>query len=237
MQEQITTLAQNQTPAAAETAPLVAHGALQQPGIQCKLAIGSVDDPMEKEAEDMADKVMRMPEPTFVQRKCAHCEEEEKVQRMPLASFIQRKGKEGGRTASEGVSQQIKASSGNGSTMDVPTKSFMESRFGADFSGVKIHTGGDAVQMSRELNAQAFTVGNDIYFNEGKYNPGSDSGKHLLAHELTHTVQQGGNAIVQRKPAIVTGTDMAEDTEDGITYVVKRNRLATTKTKYPSAFA
>lgn len=68
----------------------------------------------------------------------------------------------------------------------------MESRFGTDFSDVKIHTGSEAVQMSSELNAQAFAVGNDIYFNEGKYNPNSDSGKHLLAHELTHTVQQSG---------------------------------------------
>jgi len=68
----------------------------------------------------------------------------------------------------------------------------MENRFGTDFSEVKIHTGSQAIQMSRELNAQAFTVGNDIYFNEGKYNPSSDAGKHLLAHELTHTVQQNG---------------------------------------------
>jgi hypothetical protein len=75
--------------------------------------------------------------------------------------------------------------------------SFMESRFGTDFSGVKIHTDTNAVQMSRELNAQAFTVGSDIYFNSGKYAPESASGKHLLAHELTHTVQQGGG--IERK--------------------------------------
>jgi hypothetical protein len=77
--------------------------------------------------------------------------------------------------------------------MDHETKNFMESHFGIDFSNVKIHTGSEAVQMSRELNAQAFAVGNDIYFNEGKYNPNFDSGKHLLAHELTHTVQQSKN--------------------------------------------
>ncbi|AUP79057.1 eCIS core domain-containing protein [Flavivirga eckloniae] len=76
--------------------------------------------------------------------------------------------------------------------MDDGTKGFMESRFGSDFSDVKIHTGSEAVQMSRELNAQAFTVGNDIYFNQGKYSPNSDTGKHLLAHELTHTIQQRG---------------------------------------------
>jgi hypothetical protein len=68
----------------------------------------------------------------------------------------------------------------------------MENRFGNDFSGVRIHTDNKAVQMSRDLNAQAFTVGNDIYFNQGKYSPSSENGKHLLAHELTHTIQQSG---------------------------------------------
>jgi Domain of unknown function (DUF4157) len=168
--------------------------ALQGIFIQRKLTIGAVDDPLEQEADAMADKVMRMPEQPFVQRKCARCDEEEKVQRSPLAAsitpFIQAKGGDGG-TASDTVTQRINATRGSGSSMDMPTQSFMESRFGTDFSNVKIHTGDYAVQMSRELNAQAFTVGSDIYFNSGKYNPLSESGKHLLAHELTHTVQQG----------------------------------------------
>jgi Domain of unknown function (DUF4157) len=169
---------------------------LQGVSIQHKLSIGSVDDPLEHEADAMANKVMRMPEQPLVQRKCSHCEEEEKVQMKPLAAsitpFIQAKGVDGG-NASDTVSQQINASRGSGSNMDRPTQSFMESRFGADFSDVKIHTGEDAVQMSREMDAQAFTVGNDIYFNSGKYNPSSNSGKHLLAHELTHTIQQAGS--------------------------------------------
>ncbi len=169
--------------------------------IQRKLAIGDADDPLEQEADAVADNIMRMPEQHFIQRKCAHCEEEEQVQRKPLASsitpFIQTKGADGG-TASNSVTNQINTTRGSGSSMDRPTQSFMESRFGTDFSNVKIHTGTDAVQMSRELNAQAFTVGNDIYFNSGKYNPSSDSGKHLLAHELTHTVQQeGGMALAK----------------------------------------
>jgi hypothetical protein len=71
----------------------------------------------------------------------------------------------------------------------------MESAFGADFSGVRLHTDADAVQMNREVNAYAFTHGRDVYFNEGTFNPSSREGKHLLAHELTHTLQQGGNQI------------------------------------------
>lgn len=173
----------------------------QRFNIQCRLSVGAPDDPLEQEADYMADRVMRMPEPAFIQRRCAHCEEEEKARLKPLASFIQKKGNDSGTKASASVSRQIDASRGNGSTLATPVKSFMESRFGADFSGVKIHTGSDAVQMSRELNAQAFTVGGDIYFNEGKYNPQSDSGKHLLAHELTHTLQQsGGGSQVNRVP-------------------------------------
>jgi Domain of unknown function (DUF4157) len=172
--------------------------ALQYQSIQRKLSIGAVDDPLENEADAMADKVMRMPEQPFVQRKCADCEEEEMIQRSPLAAsitpFIQTKGADGG-TASDTVTEQINATRGSGSNMDRPTQSFMESRFGTDFSNVKIHTGDNAIQMSQELNAQAFTVGSDIYFNNGKYNPSSESGKHLLAHELTHTVQQGGDQI------------------------------------------
>ena len=177
--------------------------------VQCRLSVGAPDDPLEEEADNMADKVMRMPEPAFVQRKCAHCEEEEKVQRRPLASFIQKKGDDGGTTTSEAVSQQISASRGNGSTLDAGTKSFMESRFDADFSGVTIHTGSTAVQMSRELNAQAFTVGNDIYFNEGRYNPQSESGKHLLAHELTHIVQQGGSPVAVQRRRVPAAADLS----------------------------
>jgi hypothetical protein len=189
--------------------------------IQPKLSVGAADDPFEHEADAMADRVMRMPDTSFIQRKCASCEEEEKIHRKLETTFLQRKcaaceheeeeqihrkitpfiqkqgsGLEGG-TASESVTNQINSSRAGGNRMSENTLSFMESRFNTDFSGVKIHTDSNAVQMSRELNAQAFTVGSDIYFNSGKYAPESDSGKHLLAHELTHTVQQGGG--VERK--------------------------------------
>ena len=78
-------------------------------------------------------------------------------------------------------------------------RSEMEESFGRDLSQVRIHTGGDSVQMNQNLQARAFTHKNDIYFNSGEYNPSSSSGKFLLAHELTHTVQQGaGGDMVQR---------------------------------------
>jgi len=71
----------------------------------------------------------------------------------------------------------------------------MSSRFGIDFNDVSIHTDSRSIQLNRQLNARAFTVGNDVYFNQGEYNPNSWEGKHLLAHELTHVVQQGQNSI------------------------------------------
>ena len=198
-------LLQQELPAGEEVMPIYLP-------VQFKLSVGAPDDPLEDEADAMAGKVMRMPGDSFVQRKCSHCEaeaektsgdkEEEKVQRRPLASFItpfiQTKSNGEG-TVSDTLSNQISSSRGSGSTIDGETKTFMENRFGTDFSGVKIHTGNESVQMNRELNAKAFTVGSDIYFNEGQYNPGSESGKHLLAHELTHTIQQDGGVGVQQK--------------------------------------
>jgi Domain of unknown function (DUF4157) len=202
---------------------------LQGATIQRKLSIGAVDDPLEAEADAMADKVMRMPERPFVQRKCARCEEEETIQRSPLAAsitpFIQAKGGDGG-TASDTVTQQVNATRGNGSNMDRPTQSFMESRFGTGFSNVKIHTGDYAVQMSRELNAQAFTVGSDIYFNSGKYNPLSESGKHLLAHELTHTVQQGAATQIQKTGE--EGSALIQDTVRSASRTVGTNQWSGT---------
>jgi len=98
------------------------------------------------------------------------------------------------------LESRLSSSKGGGSSLRKDTRGFMESRFGSDFSGVKVHSDNQAVQMNRELNSQAFTHGGDIYFNQGKYDTNSSSGKHLLAHELTHTIQQGSIATkIQRK--------------------------------------
>ena len=133
--------------------------------------------------------------PEGVQRKCADCAKEEAVQRKTdvLPSGVG--GTEG--VASSDLSSRLSASKGGGQPLLADTRSSMESAMGADFSNVRVHTGSEAVQMSEGINAQAFTHGSDVYFNEGKYDTGSSSGKHLLAHELTHTVQQGGAVQMQ----------------------------------------
>jgi hypothetical protein len=176
-----------------------------KPAVQKKLSVGASNDTHEIEADNVANKVMRMAEPGKQQfsaagnsiQKCAACEKEEKLQKKPISEsispLIQRSAKDEGESAAPGhIENQINSSRGGGNVMENGPRNFMENRFGADFSNIKIHTGPQAVQMSRELNAQAFTVGNDIYFNEGKYSPNSANGQHLLAHELTHTIQQGG---------------------------------------------
>jgi Domain of unknown function (DUF4157) len=172
--------------------------------IQTKLEIGAPDDPLEHEADAMADRVMRMPlsgathegasgNGAYIQRKCAACEQEEKIQ--PKAQSASA----GPGHASAQLTGQIQATRGSGHRLDGQTRGYMETGFNRDFSGVKIHTGDYAHEMNQQLGARAFTVGNDVYFRRGEYQPGAESGRRLLAHELAHTVQQGAVPMVQRK--------------------------------------
>src|SRR5713226_3819414 len=85
--------------------------------------------------------------------------------------------------------------SGGGSPLDTDTKGFMESRLGSDFSDVRVHTDATASASARSVQAYAYTVGSDVVFQSGKYEPESDSGKRMLAHELTHVVQQRSGPV------------------------------------------
>ena len=95
--------------------------------------------------------------------------------------------------ASSAVSSKIERSAGKGNALPAKTLNEMSSSFGVNFSDVNIHKDNDASEMNKELNAQAFTHGKDIYFNEGKFDPENPKGKSLLAHELTHVVQQNSD--------------------------------------------
>jgi Domain of unknown function (DUF4157) len=142
----------------------------------------------EKQLEDVPElqksPVSAVGEEEGLQMKCADCEKEEK-------GTVQRK-ENGETSASPSIESRLSASKGGGNPLPNETRGQMESVMGADFSGVRVHTGSEAVQMSRDLNAHAFTHGSDVYFNSGKYNPSNTEGSRLLAHELTHTVQQSG---------------------------------------------
>lgn len=139
-----------------------------------------------KENNEEEEKVQPKPEhrkeEELVQPKCAACEnEEDGVQAKPMENGV----------LNGTLTSQIQSGSKSGDSLPAGTQEEMSSSFGADFSNVKVHTDSEAAGMNKQLNSQAFTYRNDIYFNEGKYNPGSESGKRLLAHELTHTIQQG----------------------------------------------
>jgi len=101
----------------------------------------------------------------------------------------------------EAVERSIDQARGGGQSMDHGTRTRMESAFGANFSGVRIHTDARADSLNQSLSARAFTTGSDVFFRQGEYNPGSSSGRELLAHELTHVVQQNGDGI-QRKMTV-----------------------------------
>ncbi|HEY0065944.1 MAG TPA: DUF4157 domain-containing protein, partial [Flavisolibacter sp.] len=120
------------------------------------------------------------------------------VQRKEETEPVQMKAED--TSAPSQVEQQLSSTKGGGQPLPESTRSGMEQSMGADFSGVRIHTDSSAVQMNKDLHAQAFTHGSDIYFNSSKFDAGSSGGQHLLAHELTHVVQQGSAPAVQQKP-------------------------------------
>jgi len=134
--------------------------------------------------------------PGTIHRKCSTCEDEEEIiQRKPLPT--------GGGVSSKSPIHMQNAVSSGGRPLDRQTRSFFEPRFGYDLSSVRIHTGDTAGESARTIDAKAYTLGSHIVFGSGEYKPESESGKHLLAHELAHVAQQRtGNADgIHRTPA------------------------------------
>ncbi|MEA5602717.1 DUF4157 domain-containing protein [Nostoc sp. UHCC 0252] len=121
-------------------------------------------------------------------------EEEEELQMKPM---VQRRA---GMAARPDLETSINQARGGGQAIADNIRKPMEVAFGADFSGVKVHTDGQSDQLNRSIQARAFTTGQDVFFRQGEYNPGSRGGQELLAHELTHVVQQNGrkNTPIQR---------------------------------------
>lgn len=182
--------------------------------IQAKMTVGAADDPFEREADAVASQVMAKRD--VVQRESV--EEEEPIQGKRV-DMVQRVGAEeeeqlqGKRVdivqrenvdlsesfdVNEDVEQSIHAKSGSGQAIPDVHREMFESAMGRDFSGVNIHADSEADSLNKQVGARAFTTGSDIFFRQGEYNPASSGGQELLAHELTHVVQQGG-AGVQKK--------------------------------------
>lgn len=169
---------------------------------QAKLAIGAVDDPLEQEADRIAVRVLRMPEggasgaPLQISRICDRCASADHLQRSAA----------GDGSSESGVPASVQAVlSSAGRPLDADTRAYFEPRFGHDFSNVRIHAGVAAQESARDVHARAYTVGQDIVLGAGAPALGSEAGRSLMAHELTHVVQQGAGApLLQRQPDSVS---------------------------------
>ncbi|NMF59687.1 eCIS core domain-containing protein [Pseudanabaena yagii] len=188
--------------------------------IQAKLNIGEPNDKYEKEADATASKVVQqinspmhdksvqrqggiegedkeiqMKPISQIQRQEGIEEEDEEIQMKPL---LQRRENLGGGEASSDLESSIQSVRGSGKSLDPSLQAKMGQAMGADFSSVKVHIDSQSDQLNKSIQAKAFTTGQDIFFRQGEYNPNSKDGQELLAHELTHVVQQN-NGDVNRK--------------------------------------
>jgi len=194
-------------------------GRTAAPAVQRKMTLSKPGDKLEQDADKMADRVMRMPAPPAKEEKLQRQaedrlprqampeekirrKEEEKLQKAPAGDErLPRKGNDGAApTVSDGVQSAVRSgASGGGEPLSNEVRSYMEPRFGADFGNVRVHNDAESARLGNQLEARAFTYQNHVFFSRDQYQPGTSEGKHLLAHELGHTVQQG--PALQRQAA------------------------------------
>ncbi|MGB7442562.1 MAG: DUF4157 domain-containing protein [Coleofasciculaceae cyanobacterium] len=167
--------------------------------IQAKLTIGEVGDKYEQEADRVAAEVVQQisrPAPVsnaqgeVVQGK----ESKEEEGELQLKPMVQRRADAGGE-ASPDLTSAINSARGGGQPLDEGLQQSMGQAMGADFSGVRVHTNTQSDRLNQSIQAKAFTTGQDVFFQQGEYQPGSRGGQELIAHELTHVVQQNGEAV------------------------------------------
>ena len=170
---------------------------------QCSaLKVSTPADAAEKEAEFTAKKIMRMaaPEPVLARRF-----ESPYIARFAQVPFgrVSRAATaaEGQPDVSANITAELASSRASGQPLPPGVRRFMEPRFRADFGGVRVHTGDTAARLSAQLNARAFTLGPQIYFGRDRFKPETSDGRELIAHELTHTIQQGAAAQEGGRPA------------------------------------
>ncbi|MFT3852344.1 MAG: DUF4157 domain-containing protein [Ilumatobacteraceae bacterium] len=186
----------------------------QRPIVQRRLTVGAVDDPLEREADEMADRLVASldadggplgvpddtgkdgggvhPSPTGAVAAGAIT----RIRRMSTTASPAI-GAEGGGLDQE-TETMLDSQLGRGRQLDGSTRAAMESGFGHDFGSVRIHDGGPSRELNRRMSAEAFTIGNDIFFAGSAPDASSPAGQNLLAHELTHVVQQGGGRVRRR---------------------------------------
>ncbi|MCT7973038.1 eCIS core domain-containing protein [Laspinema olomoucense] len=184
------------------------------PPIQPKLTIGAPDDKFEQEADTIARKVVKQisaPTPPD-----AKGDGGSSVQRQMFSTpsimrlTVQRREAIEGGEASSDLESSISQAKSGGSPLDNAIRPKMESAFGTDFSSVRVHTDANSDTLNRSISARAFTTGQHIFFKKGEYNPSHSGGQELIAHELTHVVQQNSSKVqpklestrIQRTPTV-----------------------------------
>jgi membrane protein implicated in regulation of membrane protease activity len=201
-------------PRGAAAAPHVREAIDHSLRIQPKLTIGATHDPLEREADHVADRVVRMRAPAAaalpvspagsraLQRKCncggtcASCQQPPVPEQEPVRMKSATGAAPVGMLAPEIVHEALRAP---GEPLDSGARAFMEPRFGRDFSQVRIHTGASEAESAKVIGAEAYTAGNHVVFAPGKYGMATDESRRLLAHELSHTVQQSHAPAAESK--------------------------------------
>ncbi|QUY45181.1 DUF4157 domain-containing protein [Acaryochloris marina] len=173
-------------------------GDLAQPWIQRKLTLGQPGDKYEQEADRVASQVVyqinapnssQLNQDQSIQREKRP---EDEIQAKSLRAAIQRRQAIAGEEASPDLESTINRARGSGQPLNSELQQSMGQAMGADFSGVRVHTDTQSDQLNQSIQARAFTTGQDMFFREGAYQPGNRVGQELIAHELTHVVQQNG---------------------------------------------
>lgn len=189
--------------------------------IHRKMRVGAVADPAEREADRLAEEVTRwLANPQRAEELYAT---DPAISRVPVEQAVSRvrrapapdPASDAGGTVGPGVEREIKRVRRFGAPLPAAARHEMASAFGTDFGRVRINTGADADRLCRSVSARAFTVEHDVFFAGREFQPSTDSGRHLLAHELAHTLQDASpvSRVVRREPGETEGTEEAEGAE------------------------
>lgn len=208
---------------------------------QARMEVGRVDDPAEVEADAMALDFLRWQQSSGAQSAPAH---EQISSGQTSRSSSNGTMETGGFAVGDSIESDISRETGRGSGLDGSTREQFEGFFGVDLGGVRLHADSKAAELSRSLGAEAFTVGNDVFFGEDRFTPGSSSGMGLLAHELTHVVQQGGSSMRRVDPNAVAvsrsplaGTQMIRRVDYSDSSTLETSEMAEQATGAASAAA
>jgi hypothetical protein len=201
------------TPAPSTTTP---SAPVPLPLMSPDLVVGHAEDPAERDADRRADAALGrlarrnvdadQPKPD----RHVHGQGCDHLRRSPAPSGAPAVGYDGGPVPDD-VAGRIERLRGSGEALPAPTRARMEQGFGASFSGVRLHVGAEPARLNRLVSAEAFTVGRDVFFGAGRFDPGSPDGERVLAHELAHTLQPA--TAVRRKPTDLAATPAATNAD------------------------